>query len=158
MPSQVLMNLSVAFLWMLLQNSWHVLTFLTGYLVGLFILFTLRRNLKNNFYPITLLAAINLFIVFVWETIISGIFVARRVIEPKIKVTPGIISLDPNLDTDVEITLLAMLITLTPGSVVMEICPDTNRFFIHVMDIPDSVEAVNKSRIRFEKAIKKVTR
>lgn len=158
MPSQVLMNLSVAFLWMLLQNSWHVLTFLTGYLVGLFILFTLRRNLKNNFYPITLLAAINLFIVFVWETIISGIFVARRVIEPKIKVTPGIISLDPNLDTDVEITLLAMLITLTPGSVVMEICPDTNRFFIHVMDIPDSVEAVNKSRIRFEKAIKRVTR
>ena len=50
MPSQVLMNLSVAFLWMLLQNSWHVLTFLTGYLVGLFILFTLRRNLKSKFY------------------------------------------------------------------------------------------------------------
>lgn len=158
MPSQVLTNLFVGFLWMLLQNSWHVLTFLTGYLVGLFILFTLRRYLKSKFYPITLLAAINLFLVFVWETITSGIFVAKRVLQPKIKVTPGIFSLDPNLDTDVELTLLAMLITLTPGSVVMEICPDTNRFFIHVMDIPESIDAVNKSSIRFEKAIKKVTR
>ena len=59
MPSQVLVNLFVGFLWMLLQNDWHILTFFTGYLVGLFILFALRRYLRSKFYPITLLSDIS---------------------------------------------------------------------------------------------------
>ena len=51
-----------------------------------------------------------------------------------------------------------MLITLTPGSVVMEISPNGKIFYIHAMDIPESSDAVLRSRDKFEAAIKKVTR
>ena len=51
-----------------------------------------------------------------------------------------------------------MLITLTPGSVVMEISPDGKTLYVHAMDIPESSDAVLKSTKAFEKAIKDVTR
>lgn len=158
MPSQVLVNLFVAFLWMLLQDDWSMLTFLSGYLVGLFILFMVRRYLENEFYPLSLLNAINLLLVFLHELVVSGIAVAKQILDPRLNLTPGIFMLETDLESDVEVTLLAMLITLTPGSVVMEISPDNKSLYIHGLDLPESVDAVNKSKLRFEEKIKKVTR
>lgn len=158
MPGQVLANLFIAFLWMLLQDNWGVLTFLSGYLVGLFILFMVRRYLASNFYPATLLKAINLLLVFLQELLMSGIMVAKQILQPRLNLTPGIFKLETDLEADVEVTLLAMLITLTPGSVVIEISPDNKSLYIHGLNLPESVEAVNKSKLRFEEKIKKVTR
>ena len=51
-----------------------------------------------------------------------------------------------------------MLLTLTPGSVVMEVNPEGDMFYIHAMDIEKSKEDVLRSIERFEKAIMEVTR
>lgn len=168
MPTQVLINLFIAFLWMLMQESINILTFFTGYLVGLFILFLLRRYLKQQFYVVTFLAVINLTLIFLKELFISSIFVIKRVIKPRIDITPGIFALETDLYSDLEITLISMLITLTPGSVVMEIdvAPDLatdddlppTTLFIHGFDLPESIVEVTKSKNSFENAIKKVTR
>lgn len=158
MPGQVLSNLFVAFLWMLLQDNWGVLTFLAGYAVGLFILFLVRRYMASEFYPLSLLKTFNLLLVFLQELLISGIVVAKQILQPRLNLTPGIFMLETDLETDVEVTLLAMLITLTPGSVVIEISPDNKSLYIHGLDLPESIDAVNKSKLRFEDKIKKVTR
>lgn len=158
MAMQVLANLSIGALWMFFQDDWSVLTFFSGYLFGLLVIFMLRRFLPTKFYPITLLAIINLLFVFIYELVSSSILVIRQVMRPKINIAPGIFTLETELESDVEITLLAMLITLTPGSVVMEISPNGKIFYIHAMDIPESSDAVLRSRDKFEAAIKKVTR
>ncbi|RKD25945.1 cation:proton antiporter [Ammoniphilus oxalaticus] len=155
---QVLVNLCIGVLWMFFQDSWNGLTFLSGYLFGLLVLFMLRNFLPSKFYPITMFAVLKLLLVFISELFSSGILVIRQVIRPKINITPGIFTLETELEGDLEVTLLAMLITLTPGSVVMEITPDNKLFYIHAMDIPESSDAVFRSQVRFEAAIKKVTR
>jgi multicomponent Na+:H+ antiporter subunit E len=53
--------------------------------------------------------------------------------------------------------LLAALITLTPGSVVIEISPDNKVLYIHAMDIPELSDGVFRSKLQFEEAIRKVT-
>ncbi|HRY12200.1 MAG TPA: Na+/H+ antiporter subunit E [Syntrophomonadaceae bacterium] len=158
MPVQVLTNLFIAFLWMLLQDDWSLLTFLAGYLVGLFILFLVRRYMVSEFYPISLLKLVDLFLVFIHELLISGIVVAKQILQPRLDISPGIFRLETDLEGDAEVTLLALLITLTPGSVVIEITPDNKYLFIHGLNVPESVDAVNKSKLRFEEKIKKVTR
>lgn len=158
MPMQVLVNLFIGLLWMFLQDEWTVLTFFSGYLVGLFILYILRRNFSQSFYPVTILAVLRLFLVFLRELFTSSILVIRQVIRPKINITPGIFTLETDLEGDVEVTLLALLITLTPGSVVMEMTEDGKVFYVHAMDIPASSDAVLKSQKAFEEAIKRVTR
>lgn len=155
---QVLINLLIGVLWMFLQDNWNVLTFFSGYLFGLLVLYILRRYFPSKFYPLTMLAVFKLLLVFIYELFTSSVLVIRQVTRPKINITPGIFTLETNLEGDIEITLLALLLTLTPGSVVVEVSSDNRRFYIHAMDIPESSDAVLRSQAKFEKAIKKVTR
>ena len=158
MPGQLLINLFVALLWMFFQDSWSVLSFFSGYLVGLFIVFSMRRFFSTRFYLFTLLAILKLLAVFIRELISSSLLVTKQIIRPKINITPGIFTLETDLEGDIEVTLLSLLLTLTPGSVVMEVADDAKVLFIHAMDIPESSDAVIKSTNAFEKAIKDVTR
>ena len=112
----------------------------------------------KRFYLITLFAVFKLILVFLRELISSSVLVVRQVIRPKINVTPGIFKVKTDLKGDWEVSLISMLITLTPGSVVMEVTPDGKTLYVHAMDIPESSNAVLKSTQAFEKAIKDVTR
>lgn len=158
MPIQFLINLFIGVLWMFFQDNWSVLTFFSGFLFGLIVLYILRRFLPAKFYPVTLLAILKLVLVFIYELFSSSMLVIRQVTKPKINISPGIFTLETDLEGELEVTLLALLLSLTPGSVVVEISPDNKRFFIHAMDIPNSSNAVMKSKDRFETAIKRVTR
>jgi multicomponent Na+:H+ antiporter subunit E len=155
---QVLINLLIGIVWMFLQDDWSVLTFFSGYLFGLLVLFILRRYLPTKFYLVTIIAIVQLFLVFIIELFTSSILVIRQIIRPRINITPGIFTLETELEGDLEITLLALLLTLTPGSVVVEVSSDGKKFYIHAMDIPESSDSVLLSKNKFEKAIKKVTR
>jgi multicomponent Na+:H+ antiporter subunit E len=135
-----------------------MLSFFSGYLVGLFIVFCMRRFFPTRYYLSSLFYVFKLFFVFIRELISSSILVVRQVIRPKINVTPGIFTLKTELEGDMEVTLLSLLISLTPGSVVIEVSDDAKILFIHAMDIPKSSNSVIKSKNAFEKAIKDVTR
>ncbi|WP_197028339.1 Na+/H+ antiporter subunit E [Bacillus sp. EB01] len=158
MAMQVLTNLFIALLWAALQEDWSVLTFFSGYLVGILVLFLMRRFLPDNFYLITFLNIIKLFFVFIQELFTSSYLVIRQVIRPKLNITPGIFTVKTDLETDTEVTLLSLLLTLTPGSVVIKVSDDGQTLYVHAMDIPESSESVLKSKLRFENYIKKVTR
>ncbi|HDO19181.1 MAG TPA: cation:proton antiporter [Thermoplasmatales archaeon] len=66
--------------------------------------------------------------------------VAYRVITGKIK--PGIVKISPNLKTDLGITMLANSITLTPGTLTVDIDNKTNELYIHWINVKE--EALKK--------------
>ena len=79
-------------------------------------------------------------------------------LKPKLNITPGIFTYRTQLKGDWEITALAILLTLTPGSVVMEISEEGDIFYIHAMDIEKSKQEVIRSIGKFEQAIMEVSR
>jgi len=158
LPFQILVNILIAFLWMFFQDEWRFLSFLSGYIVGIIILFFIRRFFQKSFYLLLVWAVLKLLWVFNRELISSAFLVIKQVLRPKINITPGIFRLDTDLEGDLEVTLLSLLICLTPGSVVMEVTPDQKSLFVHAMDIPESKTSVLKSQKIFESAIKEVTR
>lgn len=158
MPIQVLINLFIAGLWMFLQDEASFLTFFSGYLVGLFIVFCLRRFFQKPFYLFTFLALGKLLLIFIYELLISSLFVIKHIVRPIVNIKPGIFRVETDLEGDLEVTLLSLLICLTPGSVVMEVTPDGKTLFVHALHIPESKPSVLKSKAVFEKAIKDVTR
>ena len=155
---QVLINLFIAFLWMFLQDEWSFLAFFSGYLVGIVVLFILRRFYKQEFYLSKVGSISKLFFVFIRELITSSVFVVGHVIKPKVRLTPGIITVETELEGDLEVTIFSLLLNLTPGSVVIEVSPDSKVFYIHALDLPEAGESVMKASKIFEKAIKDVTR
>lgn len=157
MAMQVLVNLFIAALWMFLQDEWSFLSFFSGYIVGIFILFLIRRFFEDNFYIITFVNILSLLLVFIQELFTSSMEVVKQVVKPKLDIRPGIFTVETELEGDIELALLSFLLCLTPGSVVVEVSDDNKTFYVHGLDIPTSSESLLKSKVRFEKSIKRVT-
>ena len=160
MPAQFLLNLFIAFLWMLLkdEDELRISTFIGGFLVGIVIIFLMHRFFGTQFYLRRLFSIINLIFIFNSELILSSILIIKQILSPRLDIKPGIFTYKTELQGDWELTVLAMLLTLTPGSVVLEVNPDGDMFYIHAMDIETSKADVLRSIVKFERAILEVTR
>lgn len=158
MAFQLLINLTIGLIWMFLSESYTFISFLTGFIVGIFLLFLLNRFIPDTFYFHYVLAIWRLILLFIKELIIANIDVLKMVYKPKLDMQPGIIALPTDLRTNWEITLLANLITLTPGTLSVDVSSDNRFIYIHAMDLPDVDETIEQIKGTFEKAIKDVTR
>lgn len=89
--------------------------------------------------------------VFVWELFLANLNVARIVLSPKIKINPGIVKINTRLKTRTGRLVLANSITLTPGTLVVDI--DENALYVHWIDVTsaDPEEATRQIAAKFEK-------
>lgn len=158
MALQILLNIFIAFTWMFLTNSYDFASFFGGFLIGLFMILVLRRFFNHRFYLWNVYAVIKLLLLFIKELILSNLEILKIIIKPKLDVRPGIFALPIDVKKDWEITVLANLITLTPGTLVIDVSDDRKLLYVHAMDITDVDEAINSIKNSFEKAIKEVSR
>ncbi|XEC93149.1 Na+/H+ antiporter subunit E [Paenibacillus tarimensis] len=158
MAFQIVLNLIIAIVWMFLNDEWTFAHFLIGFLIGVLFIFALRRFFNDRFYMRRVWAIIKLILLFLKELLLSNIAVTAELLRPKLNIRPGIFALETDLKSDWEVTLLACLITLTPGTLTLEVSPDKRTLYIHAMDIPDAKELVQQIKCSFERAIMEVTR
>lgn len=156
---QILINIALAIIWMFLQNNYSLASFFFGYAIGLLLLFILRRFLVFDFYFTRIWAIIKLIFLFLKELVVANIDVIKVVLNPNLgNYSPGIVAVPTNLETKFEITLLASLISLTPGTVSMDFSDDNKIIFIHSIHIQDKEEMIAQIHNTFERAIMEVTK
>ncbi|MEK4564473.1 Na+/H+ antiporter subunit E [Alkalihalobacillus sp. FSL R5-0424] len=158
MAIQIVLNLIAAVAWMLFQNSFTFVDFVIGYIIGIVALFLARPLLGYTFYMRRVVAAIKLFLLFLKELVVANIDVLKVVLSPKLNVSSSIIAVPTQLETKGEITLLAVLITLTPGTLSMDFSDDSQTIYIHALDAPDREQFIKDIQQTFERAIMEVTR
>jgi len=158
MAFQILINIIIAVIWMFLQNSFTFTNFFTGYIIGIIILFILRRILVFEFYMNRTWAIIKLIVLFIIELIKANIDVIKIVLNPRLNNQPGIVAVKTSLKSDVEITLLAALISLTPGTTSMDFSADGKTIYVHSLDVTDKDEMIEEIQNSFERAIMEVTK
>jgi multicomponent Na+:H+ antiporter subunit E len=158
MAFQILLNIILAFLWMFIKVSYDPISFVKGYLFGLLVIFILRRFFDSRFYLFRIWSFIQLSIIFVKELILSNIAIVKIVLKPKLDMRPGIFALQTDLTEDWQITLLSSLITLTPGTLVIDVSEDNKTLFVHAMDIGEVENEISSIKNSFEKAILEVSR
>jgi multicomponent Na+:H+ antiporter subunit E len=157
MTLQILLNLLIGLVWMLLHDSWNALTFTIGYVIGLGLIYGMRRFFPTPFYARKCWAILKLFYLFIVELVRSTFTVIRQIARPRLNIEPGIFRVKTILKNDWEITLLCVLITLTPGSVAMEVAPEDGIIYLHAMDASEFTNSIVKTMRTFEKAILEVT-
>ena len=96
--------------------------------------------------------------VFLWEVIKANIDVAYRVLHPALPIRPGIVKVRTTLKSDTALTFLANSITLTPGTLSVDIDTDKGFLYVHWIDVrAESVEEATKKVVeRFEKILKRI--
>jgi multicomponent Na+:H+ antiporter subunit E len=118
----------------------------------------LRRSFGSRFYLFRLWSFIKLAFIFIKELILSNIAIVKVVLKPKLDMSPAIFAMDTELTKDWQITLLSSLITLTPGTLVIDVSEDNKTLFIHAMNIGEVEDEINSIKSSFEKAILEVSR
>lgn len=160
MAYQLLINFFLAFIWMFLTESFTSSGFFIGYLLGLVILFMMRRFFRSDggsFYFARVWRLFKLFVIFIRELFIANFEVLRLVMSPKLKIQPGIFRYETELDKGWKVSLLSMLITLTPGTLVVQVSKDNSALYIHALNMPDK-EVIKKEIYKnFELSIKEAT-
>ena len=90
---------------------------------------------------------------FIKELVLSALQVAWLVVQPKPKLRPGFIAYPLTLTSDAQIALLANLITLTPGTLSVDVSDDRRTLFIHALDVPDREVLIGRIAAGFETRI-----
>lgn len=118
---------------------WSIFEIITGIFLSLVVALIANKVLfqKRNYRMLNPLRWV-IFLVyligpFFWAMAKANIDVAYRVITGKIN--PGIVKISPGLKTDLGITLLADSITLTPGTLTVDIDEKNNDLYIHWISV-----------------------
>ena len=151
MAQQFLLNLSLAFIWTFLSDSVTMAGFLFGYALGALFLYLFYVHAGKTFYLKKLWKSLVLLAVFFKEVISANLTVLRYVLSPLDHLNPGIIAMHVDFDTDFELVLLANMITLTPGTLTLEISTDNKTLFLHVLDSSDPeklIAHIRRDRIK----------
>jgi len=95
---------------------------------------------------------------FVWEMIKANIHVAYLVIHPLVPIKPGIVKIKTGLSKDSAVTVLCNSITLTPGTMTVDVNEETKEVYIHWIDVKETEEgkATNEISQKFEKILMEI--
>ncbi len=106
--------------------------------------------------PVRIFWMIWYFFVFLKALVVANLDVARRVISPSLPINPGIVKFKTKLTTNYSKMVLANSITLTPGTLTVDVVGDT--FYIHWIDVEttDPEEAFKIIAEPFEKILLKI--
>jgi len=96
---------------------------------------------------------LRLIALFVRELIRSALRVSWLVLQPRPLLRPGIIAYPLSVTSDRQIVLLANMITLTPGTLSIDVSDDRRTLFIHVLDVVDREALIGQIAAGFETQI-----
>jgi multicomponent Na+:H+ antiporter subunit E len=165
----LVLNFVLAVVWMALQRSFALVDFAVGFGLGFGIIAMTQHVLRDlrpvdptpndnrpGSYPVQTWRAISLFGFALWSIFKSSIEVALIVIRPKLDIRPGIVAIPLDVTSDLGITLLANLITLTPGTVTLDMSSDRRTLYIHSINVddPDALRADIKQN--FERRVMEI--
>jgi multicomponent Na+:H+ antiporter subunit E len=102
--------------------------------------------------------AVLYFFRFLWEMIKANLHVAAIVLNPSRPIRPGIVKIRTALTKDTALTILANSITLTPGTLTVDINPEARELYIHCISVDGTAIDENTKRIgaRFERILKEI--
>lgn len=153
-----LMNLLLAAIWVALTGSLYYTNLLFGFMLGFFILWIMNRNEADQRYFYRVPKAVGFVLYFLFELLKANVQVAFDVITPKYFFKPGIVRYPMAAKTDMEIQLLSMMISLTPGTLIVDISDDKKTIYIHVMYLTDPQTFVRQTQSGLERRLLAVLR
>lgn len=153
-----LSNILLALAWMALTGQYRAGGFFTGFLLGFVVLNLTMRGPVVAAYTGRLKAIGGFLLFFVKELMVANARVAYDVITPRHYMRPGIVAIPLDLETDLEITVLSTLITLTPGSLSLHVSDDRRTLYIHAMYITAPEDVVRQVKNGFERRVKEILR
>lgn len=133
-------NIFLAVGWAAFIGGFTMPDLLIGFAIGFGALWVTRPLFGQTTYFEHLWRVLRLIVFFIYELVVSSLRVVWDVITPTHLSRPGIIAMPLEAKTDGEILLVANLISLTPGSLSLDLSNDRRTLYVHAMFVDDPEE------------------
>jgi multicomponent Na+:H+ antiporter subunit E len=151
-------NLMLAIAWIIVSGSFTEVNFLFGMLVGYGILAVASRQIEGGAaYVRKVPLAIGFAAFFIADLIRANLRVAYDVITPTHLMRPGVIAYPLAAEGDFEITILGNLISVTPGTLSLDVSTDRKVLYIHAMYL-DEEESLRANIAELERRVLELMR
>lgn len=158
MKVQFLLNLILTIVWVFLTGSLAFANFVFGFLLSFMVLWLISRKQENRKYFVIAPRIIGFFFYFLYELFKANLQVAADVITPKFYMQPGIVAYPLDAKSELEITMLANIISLTPGTLSLDVSDDNSVLYIHAMYVSDKEEFIQGIKNGFERKLLAILR
>lgn len=144
--------------WAAITGNFSGLNLLFGAAIGALAVLLLRSAFAPPRALRKLRRIISLAVLFLYELMVSAIRVAIIVVTPDLKsaLRPAIVAVPLTVKSDAEITLLANLITLTPGTLSVDVSDDRSLLYVHVLTLSTREALIADIASGFETKVKEV--
>jgi multicomponent Na+:H+ antiporter subunit E len=154
-----LSNILLSFVWVALTGDFYYGNFLIGFIFSFFFLWISTGFNKNETkYFSRVPRAISFFFYFTKEMIKANLFITYDILTIKQHMKPGIVAVPLTASTDLEITLFANLITLTPGTFTIDISDDKKIIYVHSIYLYNKEKFVRELKKGLERRLLEVLR
>jgi multicomponent Na+:H+ antiporter subunit E len=148
----------LALAWMALTGDWSLPALLFACGLAWLLLRLVHPLGGEGFRRVRLARLPGFLLYFLKEVAVANLKVAAAVIEPAGRLRPAIVAVPLAVDRDAEIALLANLITLTPGTLSLDVSPDRRTLYVHAMAVSNPDDLRRGIRDGFERRILEVFR
>ena len=153
-----LWNVLLALIWASVNGEFSLMNLVGGFVLGYAVLFLMQPVIGKTTYFKKVGQWLDLAFFFLKELIVANFSVAYYVLGPRDRMRPAVQAIPLEPAKDISITLLANMITLTPGTLSLDVSPDRKYLFIHNIRVTDIEKSRKEIKERFERRILEVTR
>ncbi len=153
----------LAAVWLLLQQSLALPQLIAAAVIGLAVPRLVRGFLRPpvapRSWPAALRAstlAVRLVAVVLWDVVTSNLAVARIVLWPWSRPRPAWVRVPLEIEDPLAITLLAAIITTTPGTVSCVVDEAGREIVVHALDCDDAAAMATQIKARYERPLKEI--
>nr|WP_245355564.1 Na+/H+ antiporter subunit E [Rhizobium leguminosarum] len=143
----------LAIAWVAVTGSASLHNLVFGFLLGALALAVIREPFGGTGYLRRARLVLSLAALFLKELSLSAWRVTLTIFSPDMKLKPGIFAFPLTATSDFEITLLANLITLTPGTLSVDVSTDRRTLYVHALDCSDPETSKRNIANGFERKI-----
>ena len=101
-------------------------------------------------------AAAVLAAVFLYDMLVANLVVAGLVLGPRRRLAPALFAVQLDMDDPAAVALLAAIVTLTPGTVSVDLSPERRTLRVHALRAPDPAAEAARIKRRYEARIKEM--
>jgi len=152
------LTLALALLWLLLNNTVAVGHVLLGIFLGLVIAIAVRSTLPAIPAIRAPGKALAYVVLVLGDILVANVQVARLVLSPIARLRPRVVSVPLDIEDPFVASLLAATVTLTPGTVAVDLDMAARRLSVHALDAADDAAVSDAIKSRYEARLKEIFR
>ena len=142
--------------WLLLNNSLSAAHMTLAFVLAISLPIITQRFWPEKTTSLKLIPALFLIGVVLWDILLASIEVARLILGPANKIKPAFVEIPLDLQNPFVGTILASIVSLTPGAVSIDI--DRARWVlqVHALNVNDTESLIKSIKTRYEKPLKEI--